>query len=548
MKEYNESLNEDSNCRMVINVLSDENFNFKELLNKANISLYRNWKINLNLTPKTYSNFNESCGILKNYLLNKKDELYENEFKECLIVRILTEKIDELFKIFKSIKNKDYMPFTLFLIEKNADKFRETIKSLLFKYPKIDPRIIYLEEVNNIDNILNILHRFYSIYNDLGDIFEIAYKQKINLIKNYFDFTLNMVLLGRFKQGKTTTLNYICDEIKARENGGGVSQTTKINHYQVDKAPIKVYDIPGFEDKKSCELVVDYLKELNKEINRFKDRIHIYLYVINSKNVLIFNDYELLVFNEIAKNEEALVIYILTHSTKEKYFDEDDEKKDYIKKLNININQILNKNQYRELIKIDEEIKKKISTKMEANEENCIFINYYDQGKNNKKCGTDDLFKVIKNQFELTESYKNKKKISELKANNFDEYMEKIIDESKEIRERAEIKLSSLITFTFTSILPFLQYGITKKDFSKISDTFGINFEQVSKELKTKRIDEEVLKKAKIDKLDFYDPEKSKTSIFENLFKFKYSNNLRFYSSCSPLQFNSYCCIFNFRD
>ena len=61
MKEYNESLNEDSNCRMVINVLSDENFNFKELLNKANISLYRNWKINLNLTPKTYSNFNESC-------------------------------------------------------------------------------------------------------------------------------------------------------------------------------------------------------------------------------------------------------------------------------------------------------------------------------------------------------------------------------------------------------------------------------------------------------------------------------------------------------
>ena len=64
MKEYNESLNEDSNCRMVINVLSDENFNFKELLKKANISLYKNWKINLNLTPKTYSNFNESCEIL----------------------------------------------------------------------------------------------------------------------------------------------------------------------------------------------------------------------------------------------------------------------------------------------------------------------------------------------------------------------------------------------------------------------------------------------------------------------------------------------------
>ena len=96
------------------------NFKFKELLNKANISLYGNWKINLNLTPKTYSNFNESWEKLKNYLHKKKDELYENEFKECLIVRILTEKIDELFKIFKSIKNKDYMPFTLFLIEKDA--------------------------------------------------------------------------------------------------------------------------------------------------------------------------------------------------------------------------------------------------------------------------------------------------------------------------------------------------------------------------------------------------------------------------------------------
>ena len=57
-----------------------------------------------------------------------------------------------------------------------------------------------------------------------------------------------------------------------------------------------------------------------------------------------------------------------------------------------------------------------------------------------------------------------------------------------------------------------------KKDFSKISDNFGINFEQINKELKTEKNDDirtnEVLKMAEIDKLDFHNPEKSKNEYF----------------------------------
>ena len=145
---------------------------------------------------------------------------------ECLVAicdETETKKI--LNKLNEEIEDKDYMPLTLFL---NKKKFNINFSD----YPEIDPRIIHFEKIPNKENemqpLLNILLRFYSIYNELGDRLQIGTDGKIlnyNLIDNSFPFNLNILCIGKFRQGKSTCVNCILNELKARENESGVNQT-----------------------------------------------------------------------------------------------------------------------------------------------------------------------------------------------------------------------------------------------------------------------------------------------------------------------------------
>ena len=86
---------------------------------------------------------------------------------------------------------------------------------------------------NKMDKIINILLRFCSYHNDLGDRFSIGEgDKKINydLTEKYFPFTINICCIGRFGKGKSTCVNCLLGETKAKESKSGASTTKKINY------------------------------------------------------------------------------------------------------------------------------------------------------------------------------------------------------------------------------------------------------------------------------------------------------------------------------
>ena len=131
-------------------------------------------------------------------------------------------------------------------------------KEIISRYSNIDKRMIFFEKYEEdfqdeekIKKIRHILLRFCSYYNELSDRFSIGQGDKeifYDLTEDNFPFTINIGCIGRFGKGKSTGVNFILGEKKAKENRSGTSVTSKINFYHVAHFPIKIYDIPGFEN------------------------------------------------------------------------------------------------------------------------------------------------------------------------------------------------------------------------------------------------------------------------------------------------------------
>ena len=216
----------------------------------------------------------------------------------------------------------------------------------------------------------NILLRFCSIHNDLGDKFILGNEEKnqiaYDLVQNYFPVNLNLCCIGRFRQGKSTGVNCILQEYKAKESSKSNSQTKSLTYYQVTNKPIRILDIPGFKDKNIVEIVIKKFKQWGEEITKLKDNIHIILYFFSYQNDRLFSNIEFPLIDEIIKYPSIKIIYVITHSNPNIT---DILKKDFID----NINKGLNKKR-----KIDnlEEIKKKINKQMKASSDNVVFINF----------------------------------------------------------------------------------------------------------------------------------------------------------------------------
>ena len=266
--------------------------------------------------------------------------------KEVLIVHISDKNdllINIIFSKMESLKRPHYMPLVLFLL----NDYNNDIKIIPDKnlFPNINPSTIFISEYidekeyifeseekvltqegeKKMEKIKNILLRFCSYHNDLGDRFSIGEgNKKINydLTEIYYPFTINICCIGRFGKGKSTCVNCLLGETKARESKSGASTTKNINYYQVNKQPIKVYDIPGFENKETTYNAVQKLIELNDEINELKDQLHIIIYVLKSTDERMFADLEYSMIEQISKQNNSKLLYVLTHSNKDMDKDE----------------------------------------------------------------------------------------------------------------------------------------------------------------------------------------------------------------------------------
>ena len=165
--------------------------------------------------------------------------------KECLLVKIkniFDKEVELIIEKVNSLIQIQYMPIVLFLLENDySQNIMLSLKENKYKW--IDPRLIMITKYDeeNPNNIEPLLLRFCSIHNELGDRFTVGEgdnAEDYDLIEHYYPFNLNIACIGRFGQGKSTGVDAILNEYKAKESSKGSSQTKELTFYQVKNQPI----------------------------------------------------------------------------------------------------------------------------------------------------------------------------------------------------------------------------------------------------------------------------------------------------------------------
>ena len=419
--------------------------------------------------------------ILKN---NKNSQDQTKNIRECLIVKIKDISdplIETIINKMNQLREQQYMPLVFFLTEEsnnNQIKINE-------KYKKIDPRTIFVEKFsddnpsyrnNEYNKIKKIILRFCSINNELGDRFTIGEKenaQDYDLIENYFPFNLNIACIGRIGQGKSTGVNSLLKSYKAKESKNGGTQTKHLTFYQVDNKPVRILDIPGFEDEESIKKAIEKFKFCGEKINKIKDNLHIILYFLNYHNERTIFKFELPMIEEIIKHKSSKIIYVITH-----YKEEDDEeeekllKDDFINRINTGIQEISKDSKNKEII----------NKYMLASLDNTIFVDFH--RTNYKEVGTKELFNTIGNFFINSEDYISSSVV--LSENQIEE-------RAKILRERAnDILLSNKICGGIVGVLPIIDYFIQKSFIKKnaakkAGQIFGIDIKFIEDEKEESR-------------------------------------------------------------
>ena len=359
----------------------------------------------------------EQINIIFNKFYQQKGALSLN-FRECLLVRAKNKNAPEIKTILEKINDINrvhYMPMVLFLLDEyDKDCFDYSEKKIVPDsklYPKIDPRMIFTQGfqdiqdysnylsfnynqnidekiIKNIKKFKNILIRFCSYHNELGDYFSLINSQSqvlvYDLIGNKkYPMTYNFCCIGRFGKGKSTGVNCLLGEKKAKESRSGTATTKKINYYYVKNSPIKIIDIPGFESKETVNSAVLKFQEYGDKINYKKGEITAILYFIKATDERMFAEMEYKMFKEIIKHENTPVIYILTHASLST------DKSEIYDMLNTGVKGVLKKHPEE-----DEFIVDKIIRKMFASEKNCVFVNFYPVD-DEPIFGVDDFFAKI---------------------------------------------------------------------------------------------------------------------------------------------------------
>ena len=409
---------------------------------------------------------NDYFDILEKY---KDDENNKDQnLRECLILKvksIFEPEVNIIINRINNLQERHFMPLFLILPMELSEK-KINIDTEI--YEQIDPRLIFIEkfteEPSKIEeNIVPILLRFCSIHNELGDIFTIEKEgntideDKFDLIEKAFPFYLNIVCIGRFGQGKSTGVNQILKEYKAKESSKGCSETKNITFYQVKNKPIRILDAPGFENEKTVNDAIEKFKSFEDKINKLKDRIHIILYFLNFSETRTFMELEYPMIEEILKHKTSKIIYVITHSKKDI---KPKIKNKVFERINSGI-QGITKN-------------KKISNEIEmfkANENNVVFVNFhYDEKFDIEPFGQKELFKKIHDFFIETDDYKNYKK--ELTKEEIDKRAEKLKLQTQ----------NALIPYKiFNAVLGFIpivgdipKIIIKRKSLKKVEEIFGI--------------------------------------------------------------------------
>ena len=432
--------------------------NFKNSTTLQNIIKF--WKIDSLKNTELSKQINEYFDNLQNIIENNEDI----NIRECLIIKVnntYDPEINSIIEKMDELSSLQFMPLVLILTSENSNK---KIVIDTEKYDEIDPRLFFIENYTEDPDIIEkkivpIILRFCSIHNDLGDAFILnegeKNEEKFDLIEKAFPFNLNIFCFGRFGQGKSTGINQILQEYKAKENNRGFSQRKYLTYYQVKNKPIRIFEVPDFENEK---IVEEELKRYHEKFNKLKNSIHIILYFLNFFEYRAFMELEYPILEEITKHESAKIIYVITHS---KLTNPKNKNKIY-NKINSGIQDITrNKPIFNQ------------RKKLEATENNVVFVNFhYNEELDIKPFGRKELFKKIYDFY--------------FESNDYKEILHSLSNEEIEKKalylrmEANNLILPNKIWSAATGVIPFANLAlqelvIEKNAIKKISEIFGID-------------------------------------------------------------------------
>ena len=479
----------ESMAQFLICISNDPNESYASQ-RKKKLSLYDYWDYLYN--PDL--DFFGQLAIAMNRLNEQKFSL-NLDCKECLIIRVKNIEAIEIQYVLEkvnSLNREHYVPLILFL----CDSFEpEDLQKFIFdenKYTKIDQRMIFFEKFEDdmvneekMRKIKHRLERFCSYHNELGDIFTIGSGNTENdydLTEMNFPFTVNICCLGRFGKGKSTGVNYILGEKNAKENKSGTSATLKINYYQVSSFPVKIYDLPGFENNETVANAVKQFKYLNEEIRQLQDQLHIFLYFIKSTDERMFTEMEYSIFKQIFQHKDSYVIYVLTHSS------EKTDRKEIYDMINTGIKGVLDKHKNKKEMITPKHLQKyeNLYKKMVASQDNCVFVNFHKKPKM-PLYGISDFFNKIVVFMEKTKAYY---RFRRNQNDNEEEFQKKIKEEARIRKIRAKALISRhKIGSAIAGILPGGDYLANKfyikKDAArKAGQIFGFDLKELEESLK----------------------------------------------------------------
>ena len=249
-------------------------------------------------------------------------DFLNKEFYDIIIVTVnsLLDKNSKLFfKRFQNFSNqKSKQPFILFITKEEEPKVETLFNLITNEY--FDKRTIYALKypsfINGNENkyILELICKFRNYYHEEGDSFQ-AFNENIGT-----NYKFNILVCGRAGTGKSSFINNLLGERKAKE-GEGLSVTHKIVTYTLNDFPIIISDTPGFENDETVKEVKILLDKYNKKLIDAKKKVNLILYFFPYSDRSILSMELPILESLIEYNTEILfVMNFVTESIEKKHY------------------------------------------------------------------------------------------------------------------------------------------------------------------------------------------------------------------------------------
>lgn len=241
----------------------------------------------------------------------------KNTYDESVIVVFLKKENNEELDLISYFEKKSSLkrPRLLFISnDKTIDFYKKYIEENELNFDYKDIQIIKEEEFEN--QLMDKLIDCYKYYYQIGDDEIVLPKVDDNHIELNLKYTLNLFVTGKPGTGKSTLINLLLNEKKARESSGK-NTTNKIIKFIKKNTCLAFYDTPGFVSGNDVDETIKLLKEKVKEMNIYKEKIHGILYLLNSNLVRTMDDNEI-DFIKFLLNYDIPIFFILNFSNPKK--------------------------------------------------------------------------------------------------------------------------------------------------------------------------------------------------------------------------------------